>query len=247
MGFSLDMCLNILAKGEPRPWSDAVRRKQKKDIQKVATAFLRESGKIDAENRIREKLHRWMDVQAAGPSDHSARMMIAGPPRWVAARVTRRLQRLPKLVPPRICSAAFRTVFNGWCTARRFQNHGPEHTCLMGCSSNAADSIEHYSRCPVTRELFRKKLRIELHPTKALSCFAMTTKEQSEDEILALSMLGVYAIYMRTNHYRAQRKPTNSKHAVQYLSQCLIQGCQGHRELTRLFDSRWESPVTCIE
>ena len=246
-GCSLDRCLDILAQGEPEPWNDKIRRKQKREIQKVTTSFLKESGKINAENRIRERLCHWMDKDAAGPSDHhSIKMMIAGPPRWVAQRATSRLQRLPKLVPPRVCSAAFRTLFNGWCTARRFQCYD---TCMLGCGSSAGDKIEHYCRCPVTRELFRKKLRIDLHPTMALSCFVMTTKEQNEDEILALTMLGVYAIYMCTNHYRhgAKHKPRNREHAMQYLGQCLIQGCQGHKELTRIFDKRWESPVARID
>jgi hypothetical protein len=118
--------------------------------------------------------------------------------------------------------------------------------CRLGCSTDAADNIEHYSRCPITREVFRRKLRIELHTAKALTCFAMATKEQSEDEILALSMLGVYAVYMCVNHYRAKQQQANPQHAMQFLNQCLIQGCQGHKELTRLFDNRWESPVTNI-
>jgi hypothetical protein len=119
---------------------------------------------------------------------------------------------------------------------------------MLGCRASAADNIEHYSRCPVTRELFRKKLRIDLHTSEGLSCFAMATEKQSDDEILALSMLGVYAIYMCTNHYRfkVKKKSTNHKHVMQYLGQCLIQGCQGHKELTRLLDKRWESPVVCI-
>jgi hypothetical protein len=247
LGLSINMCLDTLARGEPRPWTDKVRAKQKRGIQKFVTDFLKESEKVNAEERIRDRVQRWMDVHAAGPSARSVRMLIAGPPRWVAARITRRLQRLPKLVPPRVCSAALRTIFNGWCTDRRFQGKGPQHSCVLGCSPDAADSIEHYCRCPITKDLFSKKLRIELHPAKALSYFAIATKEQEEDEILALSMLGVYAVYMCTNHYRYNPTHINSQHALQFLGQCLIQGCQGQKWLTRIFDKRWESPVTCIE
>ena len=90
-------------------------------------------------------------------------------------------------------------------------------------------------------------MRIELQPTNALACFAMATKQQEEDEILALTMLGVYAVYMCTNHYRNNPTKVNSEHALQYLGQSLIQGCQGHKELTRLLDGRWESPIIRLE
>ena len=244
LGLSMDMCLVRIAGGEQRPWNDKTRAKQKREFQKTVTAFLKESCKFNAVERVRDKLHRWMDEDAASPTARSVRMLITGLPRQVAERVTKRLQRLPKLVPPRVGSAAFRTLSNGWCTDRRFQGHG---TCRLGCNPNAGDSIEHYCRCPITRELFRKKLRFEMQPTNGLAVFAMAMKQQEEDEVLALTMLGVYAVYMCTNHYRHNPSKVNSRHALDYLGQCLIQGCRGHRELTRLLDGRWESPIIRLE
>ena len=47
--------------------------------------------------------------------------------------------------PPRVWAVAWRTIWNGWCTSRRFQSAGP---CRFGCRSlGAADSLEHYSCC----------------------------------------------------------------------------------------------------
>ena len=86
-----------------------------------------------------------------------------------------------------------------------------------------------------------------MQPTNGLAVFAMAMKQQEEDEILALTMLGVYAVYMCINHYRNNPSKVNPQHALQFLGQSLIQGCQGHRELTRLLDRRWESPIVRLE
>jgi hypothetical protein len=61
----------------------------------------------------------------------------------------------------------------------------------------------------------------------------MATTEQRQDDILALSMLGVYAVYMSTNYYRSigHCNPSEGKNSM---GQHIIQGCQGHRGLTKL-------------
>ena len=49
------------------------------------------------------------------------KFIIPGPPRCVAERVHRNLNNLAPLVPHRIIAAVFRTIWNMWCTSRRFQ------------------------------------------------------------------------------------------------------------------------------
>ena len=241
---SLRGCLIAIAGGEPEPWSDDVIAKQKRSLQKFATSEIKKALPQNGENHIRDHLARWMDPETPGPRQWvSHNFLIPGPPLWVARKVNANFQRLSKLVPPRVCSAVWRCIFNGWCTARRFQQrHEPWNMCCMGCSMEAEDSIEHYCRCSITHDVFRTKLRIELNPKRALATFCMSTFEQNRDDILSLTMLGVYAIYMTTNHYRKVGR-TNPTVGKNYMVQNIIQGCQGHRNLTSLVQGRWQSEM----
>ena len=53
------------------------------------------------------------------------------------------LRCLSSVATPRVLSAQLRLWFNGWCTARRFQQL---LGCRLGCF-HGADSVEHYARC----------------------------------------------------------------------------------------------------
>ena len=62
------------------------------------------------------------------------------------ARVQRfrsHMEALSAFVPPCVMAAALRTAFNGWVTARRFQQAG---RCAFGCA-RGVDSIKHYAHC----------------------------------------------------------------------------------------------------
>jgi hypothetical protein len=249
-GLSLSECLSALAGGVPRPWAEEVKAKQKKELQKFVTAAIKNKIRPDPVARIRYKLNlrKWLDPKATRPSDiYSARKLIPGPHAWITNRVSNNLQKLHKLVPPRVCAAVFRTIFNGWCTAGRFQQAGmPNDKCWLGCGSTAHDKIEHYCRCQVVKNVFRTKLHVELHSSRALACFCLATHEQFQDDTLAISALGIYAVYMSTNYHRltyAHASLVNAQSAAQHMGQSIIQGCQGHPALVRLLDSRWRSPL----
>ncbi|CAK0837112.1 unnamed protein product, partial [Prorocentrum cordatum] len=82
--------------------------------------------------RIRHKLDQWA---------------LPGTPRIIAERFELTLQRLRRLVTPRVVAAVFSTGWNRWCTARRFKNTmGIHNFCQLGCGGQAQDSVEHYSR-----------------------------------------------------------------------------------------------------
>ena len=66
-------------------------------------------------------------------------------------RAIKVLRSLSSSAPPRVWAAVFKTLCNGWVTARRFQSRG---SCLFGCA--AEDSIEHYARCKVVAGFFEK-------------------------------------------------------------------------------------------
>ena len=65
---------------------------------------------------------------------------------------------LGTLVTPRVPSAGFHRIWNGWCTTGRFQQEG---ICCWGCSGSAQDSIEHYYvHCKFLRELLSRRFGI---------------------------------------------------------------------------------------
>ncbi len=82
---------------------------------------------------------------------------------------------LSKLVSPRIMAAVIHTMWNGWCTHRRFQVDNS--VCLFGCgAASNEDSIEHYVFCSVFRNF--------------LECFLKTGHFLAIDEFLLLSHVG---------------------------------------------------------
>jgi len=245
---TIDACLAISAGANVPPWSDEMRRKQKRELQKNVTILIKANIRPDPIARIRKKLHRCMDRTAAKPSDiRSARMLIPGPPAWVAARAHKRLMKLLTLVPPRICSAVLKTMWNGWCTARRFQQTGwTNDRCYLGCGGDAHDRIEHYCRCPIALGVLKSKLRINLHPSRALAFFMLCTEEQAEDDVLATGALFVYAVYMCTNQYRHSNTRITSIVTADSMNQYIIQGCQGHPGLANLLDAKWRHPILHI-
>jgi hypothetical protein len=249
LGLSLRGCLSTLAGDEPQPWTVEVEDKQKRELQRFLTRSLKNIFKPNARERTRHKLNlrNWLDHAATRPSDTvSATKVIPGPHEWTTRRVLKNLQRLPGLVPPRVCAAVWRFLWNGWCTACRFQQEGrPNDKCWLGCGETAHDKIEHYCRCSVVKQVFWTKMHVDLHPDAGLPCFCLATRKQSDDDALAITALGVYAVYMSTNFYRATYGPTSvllPDRTKQHLAQSIINGCQGHPALTKLLDGRWGKP-----
>ena len=77
-------------------------------------------------------------------------------PRIAAQRCMLMLRRLARLVAPRVWAAVYRTLLNGWCTSRRFQQAG---SCVFGCR-HYEDSIDHYLGCPALARFGRDSLRL---------------------------------------------------------------------------------------
>ena len=121
-------------------------------------------------------------------------------PAWQARRSLHNLRLLSDLVPPRVQSAVLGTIWNRWCTARRFQGSA---ACVFRCATSAEDSIEHYCRCPITLHVASRYLRlgdshVNMH-TLSLCNPLITT----QDALVASALL-IYAVYRGTNHYRHQ-------------------------------------------
>ena len=240
-GIRVETILAKIAGQVPPPWDEGMKRRQKIFFQKTATQEIKKFVQPDPVNRIRGKLTRWFDPDAGRPSDIiSHRMLIPGPPAWMARRAHHNLLRLQPLVPPRVGAAVIRCMWNSWCTARRYQqSHTEWDVCHLGCKGSH-DSIEHYCRCSSTRDVLKNMFKIHLQPQRALAFFTLCTSEQEDDAVLALSALHIYAVYNCTNTYRIVGTACADR-AKQCLRQLVLQGCAGHEGLIRLVDSRWRA------
>jgi len=233
-----DVLLNIA--GHPPPWDPAIRIKQRKAYQSTISKQLLAATRPDPVERIRENISRWAECKG--------RFVGWGIPGYlgqVAPRIHRNLERLRLLVPPRVCASAFRTIFNGWTTHRRFQKrHLPTNVCVLGCSRTAEDNIEHYCRCPAILQVLRTKLRLAVAREKALSFWMLDCP--NDEEVLICSAVSSYAGYIACNHYRHADTAPSIEQAIDALGQYIIQSASGHPKLMSFLDSRWATPMRSL-
>ena len=141
LGVSLEL-VHATLRTNPRslPRTDCEGR-LRRSFQDCAYQLLLSRDGYDAEHHIRRRLQRWL-VHGAPPAGVLAR------------RGLNRMRTFFRLVGPRVAIVVFRAWFNGWCTARRFQDRSSR--CVFRCSrATAEDSIEHYCHCPVVHEFAR--------------------------------------------------------------------------------------------
>ena len=152
--------------GCARPWPAEMVEKQGKLFQKVVTQTINDKDRPEPVQRIRDNIKRWVEGQK---DCKVARGWGISTPLGQAARTSHRnLNELKKFLPPRVCASVFRTIANGWCTHRRFQQRFCNtNKCMFGCPGEAEDSIEHYCRCPATLEVLRTQLNVSVSPQRA--------------------------------------------------------------------------------
>ncbi len=151
-------------------WEEPEVKKIHDQMQRSTLLLIKKLHTPDPQIRLRHKLNRWYRDNAykhpAAPPTYS----LAGSPHVVANKVHRCILRLRKLVPPRVCAAVFKFIFNGWCTEARFQRQRqPSCKCVFGCGASAMDSQRHYCCCPVTHLVWRTKLRTHIDVSASLS------------------------------------------------------------------------------
>ena len=142
--------------------------------------------------------------------------------------------------PPRVCASVFRTIANGWCTHRRFQQRFcATNKCMLGCPGEAEDSIEHYCRCPVTLEVLRAQLNITVSPQRGLAFWLMDCPRSKDMAIC--SALSCYAAYSTFNFYRCKKKIPSTAVAIDAMRQSIFQAVGGSAKLKRWLDNRWRA------
>ena len=101
------------------------------------------------------------------------------------------LNRIAKLAPPKVMAALVYTVWNGWCTERRFQRRG---CCRFGCGGN--DELEHYAEChAVYSSQYGRRFILD----KNMFFLNFVASEQ----VLLLAALVIYGSYRHFNASRA--------------------------------------------
>ena len=193
LGIDMNKTWNDRLRGRDRPITLDVYRKAKSTLQHAFMKQLLGSDSLNPnyEVRLRHKLERWR-------LDH--------PIGLATRRLLSRFERLKHLVTPRVQAAVFKTIWNGWCTKARFQNAG---ACVLSCSPDALDRIEHYAACP-----HQKKFLIDWFGLP--DCFAslpyfLLVADGMTDRDITLLSVSVYAMFRATNCYRHKSSFSDSQ------------------------------------
>jgi len=167
---------------------------------------------LNFEDRFHKKLARWK---------------LPSPLGTLARRARKRAQWLSKLVAPRVLATIFRTWWNGWCTARRFQKIGK---CVFGCSPRADDSIEHYMWCPFTTQMAsRLGISVGRYGPEFFLCLA---RGMTEREVTTMSVI-VYSVFRASSLYRELLAPSADRVHDALENYCKI-AVQNHRSSSQI-------------
>ena len=144
---------------------------------------------FDTEMAVRKRLRRWMEQGR-----------VTGPEAVLARRFIRNLEHLKNNVPPSVLAAMMRTMWNGWCTDRRFQQRA-SNRCRLAADCRGEDSIEHYSCCGTVWSFARQRMRLPEHK-RGLQYFLLL-ENMDVSTAVRLSIV-VYAVYDCVNTMRVQ-------------------------------------------
>ena len=231
-GISLDTVLQDIV---PTSGSDERKdyEKVKRSIQSSVMRALKAVSRPNAVERMRQKTNRWRDVPFG----------IFGLPGHTSPAMHRRILKLSSLVNPRVHSAVFRTIWNGWCTHRRFQQR-LRHTnkCVFMCAGDAEDSLEHYCRCPVTLRVARHMMHICYPAELALDIWVLSSSWLDTEEVLVAVSLLIYGCFMAFNSIR-HGSVSSAEQAYQCIVQHCRQGAMGSNTCTNYLDRCWQRPM----
>jgi hypothetical protein len=156
---------------------------KKPSIQKIITAKLHNQryGKASAYNALRKRLMRWeLELN----------------PRVSLELALRNLHVIGKTCRAAVLAAYFRTLLNGWVTARRMRSASGSKSeygqCVFGCG-HGRDSIEHYAHCRITVAFFR---RAGLpYPRPSTSSFLLINRRAARERV-RIHASCLYALYL---------------------------------------------------
>lgn len=215
---------DILAYAAPFKTDESVAHREKrtrKNFQRTVRRAISDAHSYDAHSRVRHMLDRWY---------------FKGHPKIVANRCCKMLTSPKSLVPPRVCAAVLRTLWNGWCIGRRFLKSG---RCCFNCDSyrDSDDSIEHYSCCKIVTGFAR--LRLGMGPwcwSKGQFIVMGLDEATRTDDDPTIGALLFYSVYKAHNLLRY--RPLGQHEArFEIFSQFAKEGTFGHSNVFRCLDS----------
>ena len=216
-----------ITKAMPQPWTETVMYSARTTTQKTAYMLLIDKLAPTAVGRLHDKMLRWT---------------LTIPLQTAMELVVTRMKRLAALVPPRVQSALFSTLWNRWTTARRFQNYGS--ACLLGCGCRGQeDAIEHYVACPVVRSVAAKRLHLHITPQDALEnllLIRVPPNTADTDSWLLRCAVMLYAVYRTTNDAR-KNGAFIPRVAQQALKEAIYEGTKGHKKTMRCVDNAYNN------
>ena len=166
--------------------------------------------------------------------DRPRRWRVLGFTLRMARAALRRLCSLQRLAPPRLGSAAISTMWNRWCTKRRFQQRGH---CVLGCAEQE-DSIEHYAKCPCVRGFARTFTRVPYAAHEGLAMFTLMHSSLDDPALLTKIAITVYAAWRVTERLRRREDLVAPEVAKDMLEQAACEGVRGHLAAARVLDGQ---------
>jgi hypothetical protein len=216
-----------LARGGTDPGEDRDPRNKmaRKCFQKTIRRELVKKLEVNKVARMRFKLER---------------CNLSGFPGLTASRFLCALEVVKANLPPKVGAAVLRTAWNGWCTSRRFQQHGK---CVFGCQSLIQeDSIEHYSGCAVGLFFLRQKLRFRDKVDRGHLIVLGANSGNQSDETWCKLALWSFVMYKAFNHLRHRRcRDLSADEVIGLMGQYLGDGVAGHEGASRFLGSCCEA------
>ena len=206
------------------PFTLAQERRARQQFQRSATTLMQSCRVRFPEIRMRRSLEHW-DLPLF--------------PRVRAQRAVAMLQRLSLISPPRVFAAVLRTLWSGWCSARRF---GRRSRCIF-CGMEDADSLEHVTACRVLANFGHDFLRLPYHALpgqRRLAFLFLEPASQLADETLLLGAIRVTAAYHVHCRFRRNALVHKGREwARRALEQRAREAVLGHPRAMTIFDARW--------
>ena len=217
-------------------WEDKEIKKVKGIFQKEASVALKLAMAPQAVERIRSRVERWRGIPYG----------LSGVPGHYSRHMHQRLHMLKRLVAPKVIGAVFTTLWNGWCTHRRFQRrHWESNRCRFKCSDSAEDSLEHYCRCPTVLRVAKHVFRFSYPNEMGLDIWALNSAwldDLHNMRSFALLIDGAYNAF-NTFRYTAAHNDHDAYHGIQ---QHCKQGTAGHADSIKHLDSCWLKEVSYV-
>ena len=210
--------------------------KVKRSFQSQALRNIKSVHAPNAEERIRSKVDRWRGLYYG----------LQGIPGRYAPCMAQRIIHWGKLVPPRVQAAVFTTLWNGWCTHRRFQKRSStDNVCRFKCSSTSEDSLEHYCRCPVVPRVARHILHFSYPPELALNVWMLNSYWLDIDYNMRGAALLIYGTYMAFNTIR-HKGIADANQAYKCITQFCKLGAGGDDACISHLDGCWHRPMNYV-